>query len=127
MDQKNKNTNSPPSWYNKLLNEMIAIRNAVHLIQNHITAQEMRQHRRSPSVQSTRKRPATSMPEETKKQNQPCWYHRNFGVVTDPRNCDGSCGFLPPMVPMAKQNAKKPATTKPDYVPARIATRPNKP
>lgn len=27
-----------------------------------------------------------------------CWYHKRHGDATDPRNCDGSCGYVSPLV-----------------------------
>lgn len=32
-----------------------------------------------------------------------CWYHKRHGAATDARNCDGSCGYVSPLIPTKLQ------------------------
>lgn len=107
--------NAAPNWYQKILLELSAIRNAIYVLQmQHDNTNNRRQrsvHRSPRRVQSTTTsdQPAPA-PVVTKRRqvlneevnrdvnNGPCWYHRNFGQATDPRNCNGRCGYIPPIV-----------------------------
>lgn len=36
-----------------------------------------------------------------------CWYHKRHGAATDARNCDGSCGYISPIIPKKQQPTQR--------------------